>query len=112
MRVLLAFLVTTLFVAGCSQNPPTVPTSDISPSTGGANEVVGQDVGQPGQVRICHFPGHEGPVTHDFVTGVQDGGIPQICNSEGGLAMWVSRQACKEGHNAINRLGTDCDVEH
>jgi len=103
-------LVTAVFVVGCSQgSSPTVAPSAISTSPS-VDAVVGQDVGQPGQVRICHFPGHQGPVSHDFVTGVQQGGVPGVCNAEGGLAMWVSRDACKEGHAAINRLGTTCDA--
>jgi len=115
MRALLTsvglVLVTTVFVVGCSQgSSPTVAPSVIPTSPSSTNDVVGQDVGQPGQVRICHFHGHEGPVSHDFVTGVQQGGVPEVCNAEGGLAMWVSRDACKEGHAAINRLGTTCDV--
>jgi hypothetical protein len=104
-------LVTTVFVLGCSQgSSPTAAPSAIPTSPSSTNDVVGQDVGQPGQVRICHFQGHEGPVSHDFVTGVQQGGDPVVCNAEGGLAMWVSRDACKEGHAAINRLGTTCDA--
>jgi hypothetical protein len=103
-------LVTTVFVVGCSQgSSPTVAPSAISTSPSSTTAVVGQDVGQPGQVRICHFQGHEGPVSHDFVTGVQQGEVPAVCNAEGGLAMWVSRDACEEGHAAINRLGTTCD---
>lgn len=103
-------LVTTVFVVGCGQgSSPTVAPSAIPMSASSTNAVVGQDVGQPGQVRICHFQGHEGPVSHDFVTGVQQGGVPAVCNAEGGLAMWVSRDACKEGHAAINRLGETCE---
>ena len=102
-------LVTTVFIAGCSRESslPAAPSAVSTPASG-TSAVVGQDVGQPGQVRICHFRGHEGPVSHDFVTGVQDGGEPTICNDEGGLAMWVSRDACSDGHAAVNRLGTTC----
>ena len=104
-------LVTTVFVVGCSQSSSTTAAPSALPnSPRGTDTVVGQDVGQPGQVRICHFPGHEGPVSHDFVTGVQQGGVPVVCDAEGGLAMWVSRDACKDGHAAINRLGTTCDA--
>ena len=103
-------LVTTVFVVGCGRDSslPAAPSA-ISASSSGTNAVVGQDVGQPGQVRICHFRGHEGPVSHDFVTGVQQGEEPTVCNAEGGLAMWVSRDACSDGHAAINRLGTTCE---
>jgi hypothetical protein len=113
MRGLLAsvgvVLVTSAFVVGCSRDSslPSAPSA-VSATQSSTNAVVGQDVGQPGQVRICHFRGHEGPVSHDFVTGVQDGGEPSVCNAEGGLAMWVSRDACSDGHGAINRLGTTC----
>jgi len=114
MRALLTsggvVLVTTVFVVGCRRESslPAAPAA-ISTSPSGTNAVVGQDVGQPGQIRICHFRGHEGPVSHDFVTGVQQGEEPAVCNAEGGLAMWVSRDACNDGHAAINRLGTTCD---
>ncbi len=114
MRPLLAsvgvVLVTSVFVVGCSRDSslPSAPAA-VSSAQSSTNAVVGQDVGQPGQIRICHFRGHEGPVSHDFVTGVQQGEEPTVCNAEGGLAMWVSRDACTDGHAAIDRLGTTCD---
>jgi len=109
-------LIATPFIAGCAQSTsPTAPSSALSSSSLSTAVVVGQDVGQPGQVRICHFNGHESPEgQHDFVTGdgPQHGGTPVVCNTLGGLAMWVSPQACKEGHGAVNILGTDCDAQH
>src|SRR5438874_1270991 len=118
LSAVVAASIATVFAFACSQGAsPTRPSSTspgagTSPISGG--EIPSQAIvqfGQPQQVLICHFEGHEGPRTHDFVTGTQDGDVHPVCDSEGGIAIWVSRKACREGHAAINRLGNDCDAE-
>ena len=64
--------------------------------------------GQADKVTICHFSGHEGTfvfegvqyTVHDFVTYYAK---PRavLCEQVGAQAITVSRQACENGHHAI-----------
>lgn len=59
------------------------------------------------QVAVCHFESHQGPNSPDFV--IYD--VGQVCFAEGGDLLIVGREACKNGHGAINRFGRDCDTD-
>jgi hypothetical protein len=111
LSAVVAASIATVFAIACSQGAsPTRPS--LSAPAGESLAI--QQFGQPGQVLICHFEGHESSIVsqHDFVTGTQDPDHVPVCNSEGGSAIWVSRQACVEGHAAVNLLGTDCNAGH
>jgi hypothetical protein len=64
------------------------------------------------KVTICHFEGHDNTsprgggdfVTHNWITL----GNP-VCDREGGMAIVVSAQGCKNGHDAYARYGRTCD---
>ena len=60
-------------------------------------------------VWICHFAGHEGPNSHDFVT-FNSPPNTTACDEEGGNPIHVARAACWHGHDAIARFGKDCDT--
>ena len=60
-------------------------------------------------VWVCHFNGHEGPNSHDFVTFFAPPNTV-VCDEEGGNPIHVGRAACWNGHQAIARFGKDCDT--
>jgi hypothetical protein len=117
MRVSLSAVVVasiaTVFAIACSQGAsPTRPSSTLSAAAGESLAIT--QYGQPGQVLICHFEGHESstvPPQHDWVIATLDGNVHPTCDSYGGIAIWVGRQACREGHAATNFFGADCDAQ-
>ena len=60
-------------------------------------------------VWICHFAGHEGPNSGDFVTFFAPPNTI-ACDAEGGNPIHVGRSACWNGHKAAARFGKDCDT--
>ena len=63
-------------------------------------------------VRICHFPSHASPEgLHDFVAGNQDPDNAHACTArgEGSVPIFVSEEACENGHAAVTAPnGTSC----
>jgi hypothetical protein len=113
LSAVVAASIATVFAIACSQGAsPTRPSSTLSAPAGESLAI--QQFGQPGQVLICHFEGHQSSIDvsqHDWVIATLDGNVHPICDSLGGIAIWVGRQACREGHAATNAFGADCDAQ-
>jgi len=111
VSAIVAVSIATLFAIACSQGAsPTRPSS--AASVAAMESLAITQYGQPGQVLICHFEGHESSSgQHDWVIATLDGNVHPICDSLGGGAIWVDRQACRQGHAAVNSFGADCDAQ-
>jgi hypothetical protein len=111
VSAVVAVSIATLFTIACSQSAsPTRPSSTASGTT--TKSLAITQYGEPSQVLICHFEGHESSTgVHDWVIATMDGTVHPICDSLGGVAMWVGRAACREGHAAVNSFGADCDAQ-
>jgi hypothetical protein len=74
--------------------------------TAASNPASNSRSGSPSaKVTICHFEGHQGALSGDFVTNnsnTNPGGQP-ACASLGGNAITVAPSACWNGHHAVAR---------